>query len=160
MPSHTVYHTVYLLTPLSSPMKSSYIGYTNDMPKRIRQHNRKLVGGAKKTKRHQDWRVVCVVRGFKTHQEGLQFEWMWQNPLKSVKSRKIIRANVVGGARGSVRRKVREISWLMEIWSKFRPRSKLSLHVGPGFAKSTLWQEERMPRDGVWIGSLEDVDYT
>lgn len=63
----------YLLE--SEPSHLTYAGYTGDPPKRIRQHNSEIAGGAKSTKRGQPWHYVCHISGFKTKTHALQFEY-------------------------------------------------------------------------------------
>ena len=46
--------------------------------KRLRQHNGELAGGARRTRGICDWRFQCVVSGFRTWQEALQFEWAFK----------------------------------------------------------------------------------
>lgn len=56
----------------------TYNGSTNDMKRRLRQHNGEIVGGAKQTSRKkpgEKWSVYCIVGGFKDHKEALQTEW-------------------------------------------------------------------------------------
>lgn len=78
----------YLLVSRSSEPKSAgrtYVGFTIDPPRRLKQHNGDLkYGGAKRTMRHRPWEMVGVVHGFASKTQALQFEWAWQNPFKSV----------------------------------------------------------------------------
>ena len=54
----------------------TYVGITNNLQRRLRQHNNELRGGAKYTTRKgSGWEVVCCVTGFNTKQEVLRFEW-------------------------------------------------------------------------------------
>ena len=56
----------------------TYNGSTNDMKRRLRQHNGEIVGGAKQTSRKkpgEKWSVYCIVSGFSDHKEALQTEW-------------------------------------------------------------------------------------
>ncbi|KAJ1389931.1 hypothetical protein B484DRAFT_459633 [Ochromonadaceae sp. CCMP2298] len=74
----------YLLRSLSTPQSSAtYIGFSTDPAHRLRQHNGELVAGARKTSQYRPWRHVAVVGGFPNKITALQFEWAWQNPLKS-----------------------------------------------------------------------------
>ena len=59
----------------------SYIGMTNDFEKRWKQHNGILKGGAKYTKKYNDWTPICIIDGFPTKQQAMQCEWR----LKRVK---------------------------------------------------------------------------
>lgn len=86
-------HPVFLfgfICPLMAPCcymltsgKHTYIGFTTDLNRRLRQHNGKISGGAKYTKKYRPWSFKCIVRGFKSSTEGLQFEWAWKHPSKS-----------------------------------------------------------------------------
>ena len=52
-----------------------YIGMTNNFTRRIQQHNGILKGGAKFTKKRQDWNPIVMIDGFKNKQEAIQCEW-------------------------------------------------------------------------------------
>ena len=56
----------------------SYIGATVDPARRLRQHNGDILGGARRTRARGDWRPHCVIGGFRTWREALQFEWAFQ----------------------------------------------------------------------------------
>lgn len=69
-------------TLLSADRRCTYVGITNCMERRLRQHNGELAGGAKSTTRctrRQPWVVACTVTGFRTKIEALQFEWCLHN---------------------------------------------------------------------------------
>ena len=70
----------------------------------MRQHNQKIKGGAKKTKRGGPWRVRGYVHGFTTWTEALRFEWAAQHPHKS----KTTRSHVVGMPKRKVTRELIE----------------------------------------------------
>ena len=54
----------------------SYVGVTKNLPRRLRQHNGALVGGARATRATtQAWAVLYVVHGFSAHRAALQLEW-------------------------------------------------------------------------------------
>jgi predicted GIY-YIG superfamily endonuclease len=55
----------------------TYIGCTNNLDRRLNQHNGKQHGGAKAT-RGRTWTRVISVLGFPHQQAALQFEWMWK----------------------------------------------------------------------------------
>lgn len=65
----------------------TYIGITNHLSRRIRQHNGELAGGAKYT-RGKQWRVVCYVGYFSTKQEAMRFEWRYKRAGKGLTARK------------------------------------------------------------------------
>jgi len=56
----------------------SYIGFTNNLPRRIRQHRGEIVGGAKCTtswKYPEDTEIVAYITGFPTQKLALSYEW-------------------------------------------------------------------------------------
>ena len=53
----------------------AYIGATVDPPKRLRQHNGEIAGGAARTRNRGPWHFECVISGFRTWKEALQYEW-------------------------------------------------------------------------------------
>lgn len=70
---------VYLLEATN---KSTYIGATVDLTKRLRQHNKEIKGGAVatsiKVQKGEQWTRICHVAGFPTWNAALQFEWRWK----------------------------------------------------------------------------------
>lgn len=56
-----------------------YIGYTNDLDKRLKQHNGLLKGGARSTKGGR-WKLLCSLTGFKSYGEALAAEWRFKHP--------------------------------------------------------------------------------
>ena len=63
---------VYLLESMAD--HSTYLGVTGDLPRRLRQHNGRIWGGAKHTSRRRPWRLFAHVKGFAGRREALQFE--------------------------------------------------------------------------------------
>ena len=70
---------VYLLEATN---KSTYVGATVDLNKRLRQHNKEIKGGAfatsAKVNKGEIWTRVCHVEGFPDWSAALQFEWRWK----------------------------------------------------------------------------------
>lgn len=76
-------YSVYFLRTCAEPTHT-YIGCTNNLERRLRQHNCELVGGARKTtaisknRGSGAWKRVCYVDGFGGQIEALRFEWWWK----------------------------------------------------------------------------------
>ena len=71
---------VYLLEATN---KSTYVGATVDLDKRLRQHNKEIKGGAvatsNKVLQGEQWTRICHVAGFPSWTAALQFEWRWKH---------------------------------------------------------------------------------
>ncbi|OMO82970.1 GIY-YIG nuclease superfamily [Corchorus capsularis] len=75
----------YLLTSLSPRHKGqTYIGFTVNPRRRIRQHNGEIGSGAWRTKSKRPWEMVICIYGFPKNVSALKFEWAWQHPHESV----------------------------------------------------------------------------
>ena len=66
----------------------TYLGITNNLKRRLRQHNCEIKGGAKYTslinsRLITNWNYACYIDGFKTKNDALKFEWA----LKHIKPR-------------------------------------------------------------------------
>ena len=62
----------------------TYIGYTVNFSRRLRQHNGEIVGGAKKTSGFK-WDPVCIIEGFDDSHMALRFEYRLQRPKRAKK---------------------------------------------------------------------------
>jgi len=82
VPRHESPFFCYLL---SNARKNTYIGKTNDLHRRLRQHNGEICGGAKATapEKKRPWHHVLYVKGFPDETQALSFEWHWRHPKKS-----------------------------------------------------------------------------
>ena len=109
----TTRHTVYCLhstrTRKGRTCDRSYIGYTVDMKRRLRQHNGEIKGGAKATHWCVNWRVVWTVRGFATANHALQLEWRLHHP----RGRRRGRGFSSGG--DSISRRTRDLYIIMQL---------------------------------------------
>ncbi len=75
----------YLLKSVCTPTsKSTYIGFSTEPHRRLRQHNGELKnGGACHTAKRRPWVHIAIVEGFPSKVLALQFEWQWQHPCRS-----------------------------------------------------------------------------
>ena len=109
----------------------TYVGVSNNVIKRLRAHNGEISGGAKyTTSKGKGWKHVCVISGFPTKIESLQFEWA----LKHVPPRNA----------GGVKNRIKKLNILLnkERWTKKAPLA------------------ETMPLTLDWIdGSCRDTEY-
>lgn len=60
----------------------TYIGATVNLDRRLRQHNKEIVGGAKATgirvAQGLTWRRACYISGIPEWRSALQIEWRWK----------------------------------------------------------------------------------
>lgn len=63
----------------------TYNGSTNNLIRRLRQHNGEISGGAKATKGKGKWVYILIWEGFKTHREALSCEWRIKHPTNTRK---------------------------------------------------------------------------
>ncbi len=64
---------------IMSSNNRTYIGITNDLKTRIRQHNKLIKGGAKSTRMASGWRYVVILCGFSSIANAQSFEWHWKH---------------------------------------------------------------------------------
>jgi structure-specific endonuclease subunit SLX1 len=73
------FYGCYLLESLKRK-HFTYIGFTMDPRRRLRQHNGEIAAGAWKTHRARPWKMVLCVWGLPNKIAALQFEYAWQHP--------------------------------------------------------------------------------
>jgi predicted GIY-YIG superfamily endonuclease len=66
-------HFCYILTDEHS--RRYYRGYTNNPQKRLRQHGRKIRGGARTTSTFASPKFALLITGFSTYRDALRFEY-------------------------------------------------------------------------------------
>lgn len=82
----------YLLKSLNS--NCTYVGSTTNLKRRIRQHNGEIKGGAKYTNKNRPWVVNLLIKGFKTKNHCLSFEWHWKNQSRKQKGNSVQKRNL------------------------------------------------------------------
>jgi structure-specific endonuclease subunit SLX1 len=93
--------------------KYTYVGVSNNVEKRLRAHNGEIKGGAKyTTSKGSGWKHICIIRGFPTKIESLQFEWA----LKNVPPKKA----------GGIKNRIKKLEILLnkERWTSKAPLSE------------------------------------
>jgi len=110
---------VYILRSETDPTKM-YCGYTNNIQRRIRQHNGEIKGGGKYTSANRPWKIAAIIHTT-SKSESLKVEYCTK--AKNYKSQKGMPTEC------PVRRRV----WLM--------KSSMSMHNIPE-DKVTFFDEE------------------
>ncbi|XP_027356526.1 structure-specific endonuclease subunit slx1 [Abrus precatorius] len=68
---------VYLILSTNHPIKT-YVGITTNFPRRLKQHNGELQGGAKASRAGRPWICACIICGFTDRSEASVFESKWK----------------------------------------------------------------------------------
>ena len=160
--SASLHFHCYLLRSMSpSHGRSTYIGFTTNPSRRLRQHNGQLVGGARRTASQgkRPWSLVCVVAGFGTAREALSFEWAWQHPGKSKNVKAALgekKAKAIGNRHGAGAR----LELLQAMVRDCKPWAELEKPLQLFFLSAEL-----MALGNSWIGcevevrELEDMPF-
>lgn len=148
----------YLLTSLDPRFKNAtYIGFTVNPLRRLRQHNGELVNGAARTHQKRPWEMVLVVSGFPTQVAALQFEWAWQHPKESRAVRDAAAACLRGlGRPWQLRAKMRLVYEMLNLpeWCRLPLALRLSSHAHDEYLQGVPPLPPQMP---VTVGPLADV---
>ena len=96
--------------------RRTYIGCTNNMARRFRQHQGELAGGAVYTRIGRPWHIMCLVRGFVDKRQTLQFEWAWKHVRPS------------GNRRCTCSHRFMQLALLLQ-QAKWTPKSPLAMSV-------------------------------
>jgi len=56
----------------------TYIGITNNLERRLKQHNREISGGAKCTRKSSGWHYIKTCQ-FNNKIDASKFEWNWKH---------------------------------------------------------------------------------
>ncbi|KEH17663.1 putative GIY-YIG nuclease superfamily [Medicago truncatula] len=78
---------VYLILSTNHPIKT-YVGVTTNFPRRLKEHNGDLKGGAKASRAGRPWICACIVCGFTNRSEACVFESKWKALSRRVPRKK------------------------------------------------------------------------
>jgi len=95
---------------------------TNDFFRRWKQHNGILKGGAKYTRKYDDWIPICIIDGFITKKEAMQCEWRLKR-VKGYNKRIMYLSNILNNE---------------ERWTKNSPKIKeqqLTIYINEKYRK-------------------------
>jgi predicted GIY-YIG superfamily endonuclease len=79
-----VYYCYLIAFTENNSIKRTYIGITNNLEKRIKQHNGLIKGGAKSTRCSDQWFYYMKVGNFKDKGEALSFEYNWKHSKSGI----------------------------------------------------------------------------
>jgi len=77
---------IYIIYSFSNKSNRTYVGYTNNINKRLRQHNGICKGGAKYT-RGRNWQILCTLEGFDNKRHAMQLEWALHRKYPSINNK-------------------------------------------------------------------------
>ncbi len=121
---HKNIHIVYVIRAQYKGRIRTYIGYTNNFARRIRQHNGEISGGAKRTSKARPWELLFYTYGFKTHHEALSFEWyLGHRVIPGMRRKKKSRAKCKQMV--SVNLRVKDTQLLIKKWEEKYPETLL-----------------------------------
>jgi len=80
--NNETWHCYILQSTISN---RTYNGSTNNLERRLKQHNGILSGGAKATQVDRPYERICWLSGFSTHQIALRVEWWIKHPTGAKK---------------------------------------------------------------------------
>lgn len=119
----------------------TYIGSTNNIKRRIKQHNGILVGGAKATKIMRPNEIICVLTGFPHKIAALKCEWLLKHPNGTYKNNNKY-YGIIGRLKGinyllnnSEKWKLRSENCLINIWIKKEYVEFLDINLLPSSVK-------------------------
>lgn len=122
-----VYFCYLLKSNATAKSKATYVGFTVNPYRRLRQHNGDIQNGAFRTCRFRPWIHIAIVAGFPNKITALQFEWQWQHPhLSRITSKKAKEQNINKQARDA-KKKLEALQILVDspAWKQL----KLSVYV-------------------------------
>lgn len=112
-------HLIYILKSTNPKFPNrTYVGYTVNLRRRLRQHNGIIKGGAKYTRVGRPYKLVCYIEGFPSKSNALQFEWRCHNPGGKSKDHKKIKARYRRYKGMDRRQRILQFVLGLEKWTK------------------------------------------
>jgi putative endonuclease len=62
-----------------------YVGMTNDLTRRLRQHNGEITGGGKYTAKHRPWRLEAAYGPYADRSEALKAEYALKHSKRGIR---------------------------------------------------------------------------
>ena len=92
------YYCYIIRSSNPSYQNSTYNGSTNNLSRRLRQHNGEISGGAKATRGKGPWVYIAIWEGFTSYKEALSCEWKIKHPTNQKK-----RPSQYNGVKGRIK---------------------------------------------------------
>lgn len=85
-----MYFCYVLANDYSPHINRTYNGCTNNIKRRLRQHNQEISGGAKYTRSfgNKSWKIIALLYGLPNYKNALQCEWKIRFPTGKKKCHK------------------------------------------------------------------------
>lgn len=111
-------YTVYCL--INASRRRTYVGSTNHLERRLRQHNGELVGGAKYTSSKGPWVLLGQFLGDLDRSTALRLEFWCKGKCRLSGLPK----EAKGG--NAVKRRIARLRWIEEEWNRRNPEIRVS----------------------------------
>lgn len=77
----------YVCYIIQNPKGCTYVGITNNLKRRLRQHNEEIKGGARSTRGRGPWHLAILVENFKDQKQALSLERYLHNKRPNLGNR-------------------------------------------------------------------------
>jgi putative endonuclease len=136
---------------LANARGHTYVGKTNDVRRRLRQHAGELRGGARGTRGRGPWALVAAVRGFVDARDALTFEYRAHHP--PVRRRR-------GGCVAARLRSLADVAGLERATRRgpLAASRRLTLHVGAPYYRALLDADARAAYAAAGVDIVVDDD--
>lgn len=144
----------YILRSLNNNYSNkTYNGSTNNIKRRLRQHNGIIKGGAKATSGKGEWLPYVLIDGFDTHREALSCEWKIKHPDN--KKRRSSQYNGIKGRVKSLNLLIGLDTWTSKS-SGMESGRQYTLYIQEDYLDLI---DMSLKKDNLTIKSMEDIEY-